>query len=269
VTALRYRTIVADPPWQVKTGPDWASNGPSRDLTYPTLTVDEIKALPVRGLSDNVDDDAHLYLWTINAYLRDAFDVARSWGFHHSATICWCKEPMGSGLGGTWVTNVEFVLFCRRPKVTTRPDVLAVSTFLADAADRSGMSRREIDFAMGTSDMAGWWLSRLEHRCACPTNEQWARLKTLLRFSSEMDDTVHSINTQKGTYIKPRGARNDTSWFTWPRGPHSVKPDAFLDLVEQVSPGPYLELFARRQRLGWDTWGDEALNHVNLEAGGM
>jgi N6-adenosine-specific RNA methylase IME4 len=47
---------------------------------------------------------------------------------------------------------------------------------------------------------------------------------------------------------------------------HSRKPDVFLDLVEQVSPGPYLELFARRQRLGWDTWGDEALNHVDLSA---
>lgn len=45
---------------------------------------------------------------------------------------------------------------------------------------------------------------------------------------------------------------------------HSAKPDAFLDLVEQVSPGPYLELFARRQRLGWDTYGDEALNHVEM-----
>lgn len=47
---------------------------------------------------------------------------------------------------------------------------------------------------------------------------------------------------------------------------HSRKPDVFLDLIEQVSPGPYLELFARRQRLGWDTWGDEALNHVELTA---
>jgi N6-adenosine-specific RNA methylase IME4 len=45
---------------------------------------------------------------------------------------------------------------------------------------------------------------------------------------------------------------------------HSAKPEAFLDLVEQVSPGPYLELFARRQRLGWDTWGNEALEHVSL-----
>ncbi len=46
--------------------------------------------------------------------------------------------------------------------------------------------------------------------------------------------------------------------FLWPRiGKHSVKPSAFLDLVEGVSPGPYLELFARKKRLGWDGWGNE------------
>ncbi len=45
---------------------------------------------------------------------------------------------------------------------------------------------------------------------------------------------------------------------------HSRKPDVFADLIEEVSPGPYLELFARRQRLGWDTWGNEALNHVEV-----
>jgi len=48
---------------------------------------------------------------------------------------------------------------------------------------------------------------------------------------------------------------------------HSGKPDGFYDLVRSVSPGPYLELFARRrQRLGWDTYGDEALCHVDLQA---
>jgi N6-adenosine-specific RNA methylase IME4 len=46
----------------------------------------------------------------------------------------------------------------------------------------------------------------------------------------------------------------------------SAKPEHSLDLIESVSPGPYLELFARRQRLGWDTWGNEALNHVDLGA---
>ncbi len=53
----------------------------------------------------------------------------------------------------------------------------------------------------------------------------------------------------------------------WPRqATHSRKPDAAFDLIESVSPGPYLELFARTQRLGWDTWGNEALEHVTLEA---
>ncbi len=53
-------------------------------------------------------------------------------------------------------------------------------------------------------------------------------------------------------------------WWEWSRSGHSVKPEAFLDTVESICPGPYLEMFARRQRLGWDTWGNEALNHVDL-----
>lgn len=38
---------------------------------------------------------------------------------------------------------------------------------------------------------------------------------------------------------------------------HSRKPDEFYDLIEQCSPGPYLELFARRPRDGWTQWGNE------------
>lgn len=41
----------------------------------------------------------------------------------------------------------------------------------------------------------------------------------------------------------------------------AILTEAFLDLVELVSPGPYLELFARRNRLGWSTWGNECLDH--------
>lgn len=38
---------------------------------------------------------------------------------------------------------------------------------------------------------------------------------------------------------------------------HSKKPDVLYDIIEQCSPGPYLELFARFQRPGWQQWGDE------------
>lgn len=39
---------------------------------------------------------------------------------------------------------------------------------------------------------------------------------------------------------------------------HSRKPDELYEIVEACSPGPYLELFARGPRKGWDTWGNEA-----------
>lgn len=39
---------------------------------------------------------------------------------------------------------------------------------------------------------------------------------------------------------------------------HSRKPDEFVDVIEACSPGPYLELFARGDRPGWDMWGNQA-----------
>lgn len=43
-----------------------------------------------------------------------------------------------------------------------------------------------------------------------------------------------------------------------PRREHSRKPDEFYERVQQFAPGPYLEIFSRQQRPGWDVWGDEA-----------
>ena len=50
-----------------------------------------------------------------------------------------------------------------------------------------------------------------------------------------------------------------------PRGEHSRKPDVFHEVIEKVSPGPYVELFARRARPGWAVWGNQAPNPVVLE----
>jgi N6-adenosine-specific RNA methylase IME4 len=40
-------------------------------------------------------------------------------------------------------------------------------------------------------------------------------------------------------------------------GTHSSKPDDFYKLVERMSPEPRIDIFARKQRLNWDTFGDE------------
>lgn len=55
----------------------------------------------------------------------------------------------------------------------------------------------------------------------------------------------------------PFHEKNHKSWLELPRGRHSVKPEELAEIIERVSPGPYLELFARRGRKDWTVWGNE------------
>jgi len=55
----------------------------------------------------------------------------------------------------------------------------------------------------------------------------------------------------------PPKVRNISTVINAKRREHSRKPDEIYDIIETVSPGPYLEMFARRLRPGWDVWGNE------------
>lgn len=84
--------------------------------------------------------------------------------------------------------------------------------------------------------------------------------------------TEHMILATRGQpkiYVKDSGVNNlilapeedildveDTVMLASPTG-HSRKPEASYELIEKVCPGPYLELFARQRRPGWDAWGNE------------
>jgi N6-adenosine-specific RNA methylase IME4 len=122
---VKYTTVVVDPPWNVRTGSLRFGVGEggrgidnrSRPLPYATMTLADIHALPVSNVAAS---SACLYLWTINAYVRAAYDVAESWGFSPSTLITWAKAPMGGGLGGDWGISTEHVLFCRRGKGVKR-----------------------------------------------------------------------------------------------------------------------------------------------------
>jgi N6-adenosine-specific RNA methylase IME4 len=80
------------------------------------------------------------------------------------------------------------------------------------------------------------------------------------------NNTEHAILAYRGKAMYPDRVPLST-WYRWPRQPHSQKPDAFYDLVETVSPEPRVELFARRHRLFWDVWGNESANTASLEPG--
>ena len=63
----------------------------------------------------------------------------------------------------------------------------------------------------------------------------------------------------------PKKQRIDSTWWKVARpNVHSRKPESFQDIIEQVSDAPRLEMFARRYRLGWDSWGNEVESHVEI-----
>ncbi len=62
----------------------------------------------------------------------------------------------------------------------------------------------------------------------------------------------------------PMQFRAQGSWFYAPLQEHSHKPEEQYAIIERCSPGPYLELFARRPRPGWHVWGNEVDSDVTL-----
>jgi hypothetical protein len=97
-----------------------------------------------------------------------------------------------------------------------RDDVLVVTEFLADHAEAQGISRSDIDNHMGTSDMGGWWLSRLRHRCALPKWDQWLQIKEFMQLPDDMDAEVWRLNGRKGSPGEAWGERPDAGYISRP-----------------------------------------------------
>ena len=109
----KYQVILADPPWELNAGSPnlHIPHQRTRPLPYQTMTLEQIKSLPVVNIADK---NSVLFLWTTNKYIESSYDVARIWGFTPSTMLVWCKKPKGRGLGGTFGISTEYLLFCRR-----------------------------------------------------------------------------------------------------------------------------------------------------------
>jgi len=75
--------------------------------------------------------------------------------------------------------------------------------------------------------------------------------------------TEHILFAVRGKRLWPSGLARPTAYLL-PREPHSRKPDFFYNLSMECSPGPYLEMFARRLRVGWASWGNEVRGSVDM-----
>lgn len=115
MTLVRYRTIVADPPWRYEPHVRGTSSfGPRSDhpLPYQQMGIAQIAMLPIPELAE---DDAHLYLWTTNRYLRDAMDILEVWGFNYRQTLIWRKTGCPTPFAASVAPNhAEYLLFARR-----------------------------------------------------------------------------------------------------------------------------------------------------------
>ena len=75
-------------------------------------------------------------------------------------------------------------------------------------------------------------------------------------FRNVTEMLLFGIRGDKNRTLAP--ARSQVNIIRSVKREHSRKPDEVISLIEACSPGPYIELFARGDRLGWDMWGDQA-----------
>jgi N6-adenosine-specific RNA methylase IME4 len=76
------------------------------------------------------------------------------------------------------------------------------------------------------------------------------------------NNTEHLLFGTKGK--APVLYRSQPTWLFAPKQDHSHKPEEQYAVIERCSPGPYLELFARRKQPGWQVWGNEVVSDVEL-----
>ena len=112
----KYSVIYADPPWTYHV---WSSKGAGRSAEnhYPTMSIEDIRALPVAELADK---DCALFLWVTFPTLREAMTVLDAWGFtYKTVAFVWIKENRQTpslfwGLGYWTRSNAEVCILATK-----------------------------------------------------------------------------------------------------------------------------------------------------------
>ncbi|MDD1624778.1 MAG: S-adenosylmethionine-binding protein [Methylococcaceae bacterium] len=114
----KFATVLADPPWQFQNRTGKMAPEHKRLQRYPTMSLQEIKDLPVEAI---VEDAAHLYLWVPNALLAEGMQIMEHWGFTYKTNLIWYKirkdgGPDRRGVGFYFRNVTEIILFGVRGK---------------------------------------------------------------------------------------------------------------------------------------------------------
>ena len=145
-----YQVIYADPPWryQYRCGSGVAENH------YPTMTVNEIKALPVKEL---VDKNCVLFLWITFPMLQEAWGVMDAWGFRFkTVAFVWVKvnrkeDSLFTGLGWWTRANAEICLLATKghPRRQSNTVHQVILSRIEEHSKKPDIARRRIEALMG------------------------------------------------------------------------------------------------------------------------
>jgi len=132
----RFRCIYLDPPWHVRGAKQY----------YPTMSVEQIEALPIRDLAA---EECHLHLWTTNGLLPEALQLMASWGFTYRNCVPWIK-PGRLGVGFFYRGAPELLLLGVRGKLPFQSHSIRGVIKAATGGEHSGkpeVARRNIEQA--------------------------------------------------------------------------------------------------------------------------
>ncbi|MDR1140393.1 MAG: ParB N-terminal domain-containing protein [Planctomycetaceae bacterium] len=110
----KYRIIYADPPWSY--GNKLTASYGAAEHHYPTMSIAELCLLPV---SEIIEENAVLFLWTTSPLLKECFEVIDAWGFRYKTSFVWDKVKHNMGHYNS--VRHELLLVCTKGSCT--PDV--------------------------------------------------------------------------------------------------------------------------------------------------
>lgn len=106
---MKYRTVVIDPPWNIK---PMILKKYARALPYQTMTDEEITNFPI---DDYADINCDLFMWCTHSTLGLALEIFKLWGFKYHCLLTWDKTN-GYSVSG-FVRKTEFVIYGYRGKM--------------------------------------------------------------------------------------------------------------------------------------------------------
>lgn len=197
-----FATIVADPPWPYEgTGP-WGNGGrgaaarcnrphPGSKERYGSMSIADLCALPVKAAAAK---NAHLYLWTTNAFMVEAHQIARAWGFSPKTILTWVKTRQEDGkpsmkTGFYFRGATEHCLFCVRGSLALMGEPHATA-FLTPRPSAGHSAKPDYFYSMVEKQSPGPWLEVF----ARPVCELWPKRVGWQTWGNEMLNDV-SLST--------------------------------------------------------------------------